>query len=256
MRRLVQALFLLQLVACMGTDVGNPPRGGLSSFDTPGCKTIANGDKGADPPLYSWLPDDERYRGLQCFLWDRQDDDKLRVRVTNYAAGCHADEGWQPRAIARSAREVDLVLENRQCLSAGCGWCLYDLLFVLDAKLAGQPTLSLNLLQDPGCGDQRRDSVTLPLGEHASGVNCSYANPHALNDWTFTHGAAGKERMPCGHSEPSVSCAAGLSCTAVDSEGRYQDHKLCLAFCQNDADCRPSELMRCKDGACQLNGTR
>ena len=252
MRRLVNTLLLVQLVACTGTDVGNPPRGGLSSFDTPGCKSVASPDKGVDPPLYDWLPAEERYRGLQCFLWDRQDDGKLRVRVTNYADGCHANEGWRPRAIARDEREVDLVLENPGCVAAGCGWCIYDLLFVLDAKLASQPTLSLNLLQDPDCGDQRRDSVTLPLGEQASGVSCSYANPYALDDWTFAHASAGKERMPCGHSELGVSCAADLSCTEVDSGGRYQNHKLCLASCQSDADCAPSELMRCKQGSCQL----
>ncbi|HTU62097.1 MAG TPA: hypothetical protein VMF89_26750 [Polyangiales bacterium] len=257
MRRFVNALLLVQLLACTGTDVGNPPRGGLSSFDTPGCKSVASPDKGVDPSRYDWLPDDERHRGLQCFLWDRQDDGKLRVRVTNYTDGCHADEGWHPRAIARGEREVDLVLENPGCVSASCGWCLYELLFVLDAKLTVQSTLSLNLLRDPDCSDQRRESVTLPLGEHASGVTCRYANPYALNDWTFTHPAsAGQERMPCGHSEPGASCAAGLTCTAVDSGGRYQDHKLCLASCQSDSDCESSELMHCREGTCQLAAPR
>ncbi len=179
------------------------------------------------------------------------------MRVTNYGEGCHSNEGWEPRAIRRSEREVDLLLESPECLSAGCGWCIYDLLFVLDASLTTQPELSLNLLEDPNCGgDQpKRDSVTLPLADRPLGVVCSYANPSAMHEWALTHGRTGAERMPCPRML-AVGCGPGLACTPVDSGNKYGDLQLCLAPCQSDADCAPGELMRCKQGSCQLADPR
>jgi hypothetical protein len=251
--RSIALLVLACTVACTGTDVGNPPRGGLSTFDTPGCKTIATGDKGTQPPARVWLPDPATYGGLQCFLWDTTEEGKLRVRVTNYGAGCSSDEGWQPRAIERGAQEVDLLLESPECLSASCGWCIYDLLFELDAKWAQQPELTLNLLQDPDCSDRpRRDSADLPLASKPSGAVCNYANPYALEDWAEKREQSGMERMPCAYT----ACMAGLTCSAVESAGKYQMLKLCLASCTTDADCSAQGLMQCKAGTCQLADPR
>lgn len=246
----LRSLFLLCLgavAACTGTDVGNPPRGGLADFETPGCK---HGDeaKALPPSVRGLALNDSAYAGLTCFVWQRSGED-LRIEVTNYAAGCGSDAGWKPSSRLRADGALELVLDNPTCLSAKCGWCLYDLGFeVRDVGVMSQ-ALEVHVLGDT-CSDERSDlAATLAIDDAASGVVCSYANKWALDWHACELESTGQERMPCGVCrEPgSTTCAAGLTCTEVEPE-----HSLCLASCSSDADCAPRDVLRCEDGVCRL----
>jgi hypothetical protein len=234
---------LLLLGACNGTDVGNPPRGELTHFDTSPCKNDSF-DKGIDP-LPAWQPDPAVYAGLTCVLWESAGD-QLRVRLTNHKDGCHVDSVWKPR-VNTSAEGVELVLDNPRCIFAGCGNCIYDLAFdVRVSELQERDPLELRVLGND-CHDERpvHHTLSLPRETRAQGARCSYTFE---NFSLLGESGSGGLHMPCGDVAPfgSVACSSGV-CTEV-SPG----HRLCLAPCSADADCQPADVMACREGVCQL----
>ncbi|HEX6245821.1 MAG TPA: hypothetical protein VFZ61_33080 [Polyangiales bacterium] len=245
MRTPYRLALLLSLVACSGTDVGNPPRGGITDFNTTACKR-ADSDKGLEP-LPTWQPDPEVYRGLTCVLWETEGD-VLRVRLTNHEAGCHENEGWKPRAELDDSR-VDLILDNPKCVAAGCGNCIYDVAF--DVRLGpaqrDAAALSLRILGDDCSGEAPvHHTLELAGAARSSGARCSYTYEHGYD--AFDHGSVGQLNSSCGMlDEPQpVACERGV-CTPINDR-----NSLCLAACTTDADCQPAGLMACVDGVCRL----
>ena len=143
------SLALISLAACTGTDVGNPPRGELTRFDTTECKerlgSLAN--KGIQP-VPGWMPDARVYSGLSCVLWEL-DGEALHLRLVNHGDGCGLDSQWKPRVLAREGG-IDLQLARTECLEAGCFGCLYDLAFDLRVPeaLRNMDELDLRVLGD------------------------------------------------------------------------------------------------------------
>ena len=245
MRPMLLLLALGLLGACNGTDVGNPPRGELTRFDTSPCKKDGF-DKGIDP-VPAWQPDPALYAGLTCVLWESTGD-QLRVRLTNHKDGCHVDSVWKPR-VNTSAEGVDLVLDNPRCVFAGCGNCIYDLSFdVRVPELQERERLELRVLGND-CHDERpvHHALSLPPDTRAQGARCSYTFE---NFSLLGMSPSGTLHMPCGDLPQlgSVACSSGV-CTEV-SPG----HRLCLARCSADADCQPEDVMECREGLCQLKG--
>jgi hypothetical protein len=242
-RPLLSLLALSLLGACNGTDVGNPPRGELTRFDTSPCKKPSY-DKGTQP-LPAWQPDPAVYAGLTCVLWETTGD-QLRVRVTNHQDGCGLDKGWEPR-VKTSAEGVDLVLENPTCSVARCGNCIYDLAFdVRVPKLAERDPLQLRVLGSD-CHDEQpvHHTLSLPLATQASGASCSYTFE---NFSLFGMSSSGALHTRCGDTveSGSVACNGGV-CTEVSP-----DKRLCLARCSTDADCQPEDVIECREGVCGL----
>lgn len=246
--RTLLALALLSLVACTGTDVGNPPRVELTGFDTSACKARlgAPGDKGIQP-VQSWMPDARVYSGLSCLLWEL-DDDTLHVRLVNHGDGCGLESVWKPRALTHDGG-IDLQLVRTNCIEAGCLGCLYDLAFdvrVPDAQLS-RDVLQLRLLGDTCHTDEPsvHQTLALPIANQRSGAQCSYTY-RGITAWS--HASPGDPRVPCGSFDDlqSRDCVSGV-CTEVEP-GRH----LCLPTCNNDTDCQPSDVTACIDGVCQL----
>jgi hypothetical protein len=234
------------LLACTGTDVGNPPRGGLAPDSTKGVE-----------PISAWQPDPAVYSGLSCLLWER-DGGMLRVRVTNLQTGCEVHRVWKPRAVL-SGDKLDLFLDNPECIVAGCGSCIYDLAFDVELGDAQQeaPELLLRLL-DSDCGSAGERNVfyklSLPIGAQQRGASCDYtfSTSSAFSAFIFKLARPDSPRVPCGvwGTADRSTCQTG-ACTDVDPSSQ-----LCLPTCSSDAECAPSDVTACVAGVCQLRAAQ
>ncbi len=247
----------ISLAACSmpgsqtGTESGNPSL----EFTTTQCKSkeptteVQSAGRmlaiGASK-LQSTVALNSRYDGLNCFVWQRVDDDTLRIEVTNHADGCSEDEYWEPVAELNDDGRLDLRLENPSCTKAACGWCIYDLSFTVQVP-SSVMELDVRLFDD-SCSAEAgvRSAAQLSLGSGTSGEVCSYANRYALS-WGCA-GAPGRY-APCSAAdncyEEGTTCGAGLSCAALD-EPR------CAPPCSRDADCADYASTSCVEGHCVL----
>jgi hypothetical protein len=243
MRTLLLFSLLALFAACNGTDVGNPPRGGLTDFETSACKKFSF-EKGIDR-LPAWQPDPELYAGLTCVLWDTSGE-TLRVRLSNHRDGCGLDHGWEPQARIDDTG-VELLLDNPSCSIAACGNCIYDLSFdVQVAALQDRSELSLRVLGSECSGERPvHHTLRLPLASQPSGAQCTYTFENFDLLGAMPQGAL---HTRCGDTAlfGSVGCASGV-CTEVSAKNR-----LCLAPCSSDLDCQPADVMTCSEGVCQL----
>jgi hypothetical protein len=133
-----------------------------------------------------------------------------------------------------------VILEDRDCTTAACGWCLYDLSFDLPLELAADR--QVRLLQR-GCeGTHTELAAELALTQQA-GVACAYTDANALA-WRARGGPS--ERMLC---SDNTTCDPGLTCTTINTDPRAR----CLKNCTTAADCDP--LTECTANVCQLKAT-
>lgn len=248
MQRLLP-IALLFLATCTGTDVGNPPRGELTRFDTTECKAPLGtpGDKGIQP-VQEWMPDPRVYSGLACVLW-KLENDTLHLRLVNHGDGCALDAQWKPRVLA-SEDGLDLQLARTECIEAGCLGCLYDLAFDVRVPeaLRSMDELPLRVLGDTCHTDEPavHHALRLPIGTTQQGAMCSYLYYNQFTTWL--HARPGDPRAPCGSHDDvqSRDCVSGV-CTEVEPA-----RHLCLPACTSDSDCEPSDVTACIDGVCQL----
>jgi hypothetical protein len=232
-------LFCCGITACVGTDTGNPP---VIDFRNSACHDQSYTEN-KDAILQSLdeapLIPDPKYKGLTCFAFE-QDANAIHLLVSNYKSGCESQLGWTPRLEERSDGGLDLILEDRDCATAACGWCLYDLSFDLPLELASDR--EVHLVQR-GCeGAHPELSAQLALTQQ-SGVACAYTDANALA-WRARGGTS--ERMLCGET---ATCDIGLTCTTVDTDPRGR----CLKTCTTDANC--DALSLCTASVCQLKAT-
>jgi hypothetical protein len=238
------------LVACTGTDTGNPP---VIDFGNSGCHDQTYAAASALQSLDKSVPD-PLYKGLTCLTWQHVDPQTLRIDLTNYESGCGTDDGWTPLAKLREDGGLDLVLQDDDCSQAGCGWCIYDLSFTvqLDRPLRDGDVR----VYQQGCGDEaaRPKQATLALSSLASGAVCNYSNGNAL----FWRGHdEGGSRMPCltnpDAQQTRIDCQPGLVCTDLGESNPIEAANAgtrCLPSCNSDADC--GELTSCQQGVCKL----
>jgi hypothetical protein len=242
-------LLLSSCLACVGTETGNPP---VIDFGNSGCHD-ATVNKGIDPQ--SSVPvADPRFAGLTCMIWDKPAEERLNVRMTNYVAGCHADDGWHPRTKLHDDGRLDLVLQDEDCSIASCGACLYDVAFSIELAETDMDR-EVRLLQS-GCPENTPhvSEASLALSSAAQGYACEYTPVGALL-WRSGVTQPAQEHMPCGVNgagTQSVTCDAGLVCTVVGAYGTGEDRR-CLRSCQTDADC--DAVDRCIDAVCKLGAT-
>lgn len=230
---------LLFLAACSGTDTGNPP---VIDFRNSACHDQTY-SRDKDAILQSLddgsLVPDPKYKGLTCFAFE-QDAHALHLLVSNYKSGCESQLGWTPRLEERADGGLDVILEDRNCVTAACGWCLYDLSFDLPLELA--INREVHLLQR-GCeGAHPELSAQLALGQQ-DGVACDYTDANALA-WRGRGGTS--ERMLCSETG---TCDSGLTCTTIGADTRGR----CLRNCDDDTEC--DTLSQCTAGVCQLSAT-
>jgi hypothetical protein len=238
-----------------GTESGNPSL----DFTTTECKSK---EPAAEPQsaarwskqsvgsklLQTSAIENSSYDGLNCFVWERIDDETLRIEVTNHADGCSENEYWEPQAELNDDGTLDLRLENPSCTKAACGWCIYDLSFTVKVPSSIED-LDVRVFGDSCSGEATVDSAArLTLGSGARGEVCGYANPNALR-WMCATGKAGRF-APCSaegdcYSE-GTACGAGLSCVELD-EPR------CTPPCEADADCADFASTSCTEGHCVLH---
>jgi hypothetical protein len=237
-----------------GTESGNPSL----DFSTTECKSKEPSAESQSTgrwakqsvgkrPLQSSSISNSSYDGLNCIVWERIDDETLKLEVTNHADGCSEDKYWKPEAELNDDGTLELRLENPTCTKASCGWCIYDLSFTV-AVPSSLESLDVRVLDDSCSGEaQVASAAALSLASGAHGEVCSYANPHALR-WAC---AAGEPRRyaPCSaeddcHAE-GTTCGAGLSCADLDQPR-------CAPTCEVDADCADFANTSCVDGTCRL----
>jgi hypothetical protein len=239
------------LLACTGTDTGNPPSL-LDDFQTPGCKN--QGPAGEPLALVSKQRSTaEALENLECIVWQRIDEGSLSLELTNHSDNCGAELGWEPRAERDDTGALALYLDNPECSFAACGSCAYDLTFTVSLD-AGADDVKVHLYGD-ACSQQReleRD-VTVPLaGSAQGGVLCT--------DYRESYGLAAM--FACGQSpifgpcddylresgdESCSLCGAGSLCSEVSGA-----RKRCLPVCKVEADCADFPSTRCVAGTCQL----
>ncbi len=237
-----------------GTESGNPSL----DFTSTECKSK---DSTAEPqsaarwttksvgkaPLQTSAIENSTYDGLECFVWERIDDDTLKIEVTNYADGCSENKYWRPTAELNDDGTLELRLENPSCTKAACGWCIYDLSFTVNVP-SSLESLDVHLFDDSCSGEAPLTSAArLALGDDARGEVCGYANSSALR-WVCATGTAGRY-APCSAEgdcyAEGTACGAGLSCAELD-EPR------CAPTCSVDADCAETASTRCIAGHCVL----
>jgi len=230
-----------------GTETGNPP---VIGFGNSGCHDQAY-DKGRVLQSLDPSTPDPLYKGLTCMTWHSAEANRLQIQLTNYESGCGSDlGGWTPRAELRDDGGLDLVLEDDECATAGCGWCLYDLTFTV-AVDEPIPNGEVRIYQR-GCGEasKQQKRATLALTSQPSGAVCNYAHLAAL---TWKNGAPGTERTPCNTTAPQgQQCNANLTCTDLGERaaGDFSGGERCLANCTEDSGC--DSLSRCEEGVCKL----
>jgi hypothetical protein len=241
---------LVCLAACNGTETGNPP---VIDFGNSGCRTkLYDVDKGIYPQSLD-VGDDPLHEGLTCITFERSTALDYRFQVTNYESGCGADEGWKP-AVELREDGVDLILQDSDCITASCLWCVYDLSFTV--QFDQPPADGTVHLYQRGCSDEQRrpKSAFLPVRSQNSGAACNYQHSVALRERNLD---VGGPRTMCevveGFGVPE--CRAGLSCHDLGDRapGDFSGGQRCLATCQADRDC--DSLSQCMDGVCQLEAT-
>jgi len=247
------ATALAWIGGCTGTDTGNPP---VIGFHSSGCKSKQTSGlvlQSLDEPMKGAEP---LYTGLTCFVWERLDEDTLRIDLTNYESGCGAEQGWQPRAELAKDGSLELILQDSHCANASCGWCIYDLSFTVELEEAVRDG-EVRLFQR-GCDDALRHEkrAFLRLASQPSGAACTYAHYYALQDSPAQ--APDHARGLCGPTEagePNRSCSEGLRCTDLSKSAPTDHHggPRCLSECQVDADC--DALSRCEGAVCMLSAT-
>jgi hypothetical protein len=245
-------LSAILVTACSGTDTGNPPL----AFDSSPCKSAALSQalmtKGIEPsaPIR-----DPEHDGFICTLWERLDDDTLRIEFTNLTSGCGADQGWEPRIKEGGAGKLDIYLDHTDCVFASCGYCVYDVSF--EVRVPTQTTeLAVQLFGD-GCDGPAplRRSATLPLTAQRSGALCTGYRPPTFAEAGISCRPTSSSRWgycspdmqvaPC--SSLRAPCEDGLECTSVGDAGA-----ICLPTCTSDADCKDAGPTHCEDGVCKL----
>ncbi|HVJ19816.1 MAG TPA: hypothetical protein VM686_30580, partial [Polyangiaceae bacterium] len=230
---------------CNGTETDNPietDSGPLVHFEGSGCKTAMPEDPGQQPLLVSSDAD-----GLQCFSWERGDDDSLVIRLLNFDSGCGVT--WEEgEATLADDGALELVALNPSCLIAACGSCLYDLDFELTGVSWSEPLpVRVALKTCPKDETEFDAEVVLPIDDTASGNLCRPIPGGPLFWYAMKAGRAGEVNMPCNTDgmagEPL--CEEGTTCVELGT-----DDTRCLETCSADADCT-SSLMTCQDGACR-----
>lgn len=250
-----QALIALALsaLACTsgenGTETGTPP---VIDFHNSGCKGHASSGltlQSLDDPARGSL-----YDGLTCFVWQRTSDDELQIELTNYESSCGSESGWTPQVEQAADGALELVLHDRDCSQARCGWCIYDLSFTVKHEAIASTDREVRLYQR-GCGEERRQGkrAYLPLASQASGAVCNYAHSSALT-WTQQPQGHGAHTL-CGDGGPSGrdnKCDDGFTCTTLPSPSAsdFSGGDRCLANCQSDAEC--DALNHCDQSVCRL----
>ena len=253
MRRNSFALSLLGcLAACVGTDTGNPTRGGSGSeFERPrvsGCKSHGGQLSTGLAAQALTTSNAHDYDGLQCLRWEREGN-RVRFEAFNFTDSCEVS--FVGRVDAPRPGHVNVVLKNPACEIAGCGSCMYDAAVEIDtvrAKLADDAEVELRTEDCKGI-QTRLASWQLAPGDGASALQCSYPRGADLIDHARRQNLCGKREMPCRTScgSKDVACDPGLVCGAA---GEYSS--TCLAECQSDGDCHLPEVMTCQQGVCRL----
>jgi len=191
------------------------------------------------------------YDGLQCFVWERLENDVLAITLTNFHAGCAVT--WGGDAVL-DGDTVELRLTNLICAVAGCGWCIYDWSFEV-SDVPEVDELPVRVARR-GCPDESfevTDGATLPLGEAAAGALCRYGNKYAVEQHAGEMGQCGQRFMPCTSAneeegfcwseESSPPCTGDLVCEP--------ETNLCHQQCTSNDDCPLPGTVSCQDGLCR-----
>ncbi len=251
MNRLMTWLVAAGLVACTGTDTGNPPSL-LDDFETPGCKSQAVADESL-ALISKQRTADEALENLECVVWQRVDEETLSLELTNHSDTCGADYGWTPRAERDDMGSVAFYLDNPKCDFAGCGSCAYDLKFTVSLD-DGPDDVKVQLYGDD-CFRERvlAREVMIPLSSAPnSGVLCTnYRESYGLST-VFACGQSPTfgpcdDRLRENQDESCSLCGAGSVCSEVSG-----DRRRCLPTCETEADCADFPSTRCMAGLCQL----
>lgn len=238
------------LVACEGTDTGNPP---VIGFENSDCKDGAS-DKGISRQssnLDASL-NDPLYDGLVCFAWKRLEHDQLRVTVTNYRSGCGAEHGWSPKVELREDGGLDLVLQDDECSTAACGSCRYDLAFTFELPETVQRMSLPARIFERGCpGEHSALRALLPLGTSSEGSVCGYSTGHWIPSAETDRGEP-CDLVPVSPDAHVRACAAGLQCVDLGQKSAdgLSGGTRCLTPCESDAQC--DRLTQCREGFCKL----
>lgn len=239
---LVCALALtLSMCTTEGTETDNP----VLDFDATECKSHSTALTLATVARTSaaLAVDPSNYDGLYCYAWEAHDDGSLTIDVLNYLSGCSIV--WQLGESRVSGDQVDLGISISRCAIAGCGSCVYDLTFELEAiDLDAPADVQLRRLGCDGSEDELEPRVTLPIDASASGIRC-----RPLPSYGFEEKCGGVHEPPCTGGCES-GCDDGLAC----AHDEILDHDSCFAACEADADC-PLDIESCRDGACRLRDT-
>jgi hypothetical protein len=240
------------LAACTGTDTGNPP---VIDFGNSGCHDQRYGQSNAALQSLDKAVPAPLYKGLTCLAWQHVDPQTVRIDLTNYESGCASDQGWQPKAELREGGGLDLILQDKDCSTAGCFWCVYDLSFTV--QLDQPPGDGEVRVYQQGCGEdaKREKRATLALASQSAGAVCNYAHSVALFERS---GDAGGKRMPCGDhlgSQSPIACLPGNLCVDVGPRppGDFSGGERCLPVCTTNTDC--DTLTSCESGVCKLTTT-
>jgi hypothetical protein len=227
-------------------DRGPPPQTGTGGNGTLGTQSVA-------PAGANTLDGDAAtYNYLSCVAWNRTEDGELMVRFRNRRGGCGAHfEGGRARV---EGNRISLQAQNRDCLHSACGYCFYDLEWIVeDVPESGDLEVFVSETDQnaKACyGEEARPSLKISEDE-PEGERCEFIHYFQVNPWCVLHGECGMEE-----GEYHCLCESGTQCatdlTATDSwlPGR------CLAECTSEADCAIPGAFSCLDGLCYPNGLK
>jgi hypothetical protein len=183
--------------------------------------------------------------------WNRTNDGELMVRFHNRRGGCGAHfEGGRARV---EGNRISLEAQNRDCLHSACGYCFYDLEWIVeDVPESGSLEVFVSETdQNARACYNEEGSPSLRISEdEPEGERCEFITYFQLNPWCILHGECG---MPEGDNH--CSCESGTQC-ATDLGYTSGNPGRCLAECTSDADCVVPDAFSCLDGLCYPKGSR
>jgi len=243
---------LILLVAALGGGWGCAGGESDVSFEGGPCKKDAASEEAlvARFLLTPWNGDD--LMGLTCIAWAPGDEaGDVGIDLLNFPGACGAE--WQGTGTVDGA-DIGLRVGNPGCLLAACGVCIYDWSFgLVEVEEAASASLSVEV--DPCPGEQEPEvyAATLPGPLSAGGITCRWTDVGALDWHAGATGTCGALHMPCGTGGICSEGAAAACDGDLQCADRGDGDEVCLAPCDEDADCLPADLMACDgDGLCRL----
>jgi hypothetical protein len=251
--RLLPFALLIALLSFLGGGCGTSETDSSTlSFKSSGCKSKPATSGLA---LTSTQTAEEPYDGLTCVDWVRGAD-RTTFRIHNIEGACGANYAGLAY-VREGGKTITLSLTNPTGAVAGCGWCVYDVIFevagaAIDANLAVtvERSNSAARFSEDSRGDGSMSTFALPAASQSSGVLCKYGNQHAMRDHARKLGRSGGRNFPCDMtvSDLPTGCRDGLVCTDASADGAAR----CLSPCAAAADCG-SPIYDCIASSCRLS---